>query len=970
MVKAFSYFLLLLLVLAAPLPALSEDVPPQQPVLRHEASMHTAAIQAVSVSTDGRFAVTGSDDKTARLWSLADGGLIKVFRLPVSANWGGRIFATTLSPDGQMVAVGGWDAHFALTGQGHYVYVFDVASAKLIRRLGPLPTAISRLAFSRDSTKLAAGLWGTGGLAVWQAPFTAPPFRDEFYTNLTGGLDFGPDGALAVASWDGDLRLYDSNLKLLARKAAPTKDWPASVAFSPDGSFLAVSYLYAKAVDYVSPKTLDFSVKASAASANFGIANIAWSRDGATLYAAGRYYSKQSAGAATRIFSVIAWTTTATALFDPPEGPHDTIVGMASLPQGGLIFGSLEPRWGIYDPTGKPLIIKAPVTAEMREKQGGNFWASPDGSAVWFGIGPGLGQPHLFDVTRLSFTSQPDRPQGFVSAIINTLPIENWYEFFSPLLNKTMLKPLEGQISRSLSVAPDNQSFVIGTDTTISRFTATGQLLWQIWPEGPTYGVNLTAQGNIIVAAVGDGTIRWYRASDGAELLAFFTHAPDRKWIAWTPKGYFAASPGGEDLNGWLVNGPDWDSTPDFFPLSRFRDQYYRPDIVQLVLKTMDEPQAITEANRIVAAATRDGKPPEVTGTGDIKDILPAVAEFAEDTIELETGSTDITVRYRLRSPSGRPITRVEVQIDGRPVTARAAVAIDAATGTETLSLSVPPRDSEIAIVPYVGDQPGLRAVLPVRWKGQAVLAKKPRLFALLVGISAYENTRLTLNYAAKDAEDLAAVLTAQQGTFYDSVDVKVLLDSDATEDAIEVELARLRKKAAPEDNVIVFMAGHGFTDAAQDFYFLPTTVDMAPDMLSATAIDGDIIRKNLSRIPGKVILFMDACHAGAGIEGNTSMVDMSGVASGLSDGAGVVMFASSAGREVSYESAEWGNGAFTSALLQILADPKAYGDDGKLSISELDEELTTRVERLTGGKQTPVMTKPGAIKRFFLAAL
>jgi hypothetical protein len=43
---------------------------------------------------------------------------------------------------------------------------------------------------------------------------------------------------------------------------------------------------------------------------------------------------------------------------------------------------------------------------------------------------------------------------------------------------------------------------------------------------------------------------------------------------------------------------------------------------------------------------------------------------------------------------------------------------------------------------------------------------------------------------------------------------------------------------------------------------------------------------------------------------------------------------------------------------------------DGKLSISELDEELTTRVEVLTDGKQTPVMTKPGAVKRFFLAAL
>ena len=65
---------------------------------------------------------------------------------------------------------------------------------------------------------------------------------------------------------------------------------------------------------------------------------------------------------------------------------------------------------------------------------------------------------------------------------------------------------------------------------------------------------------------IGDGTIRWYRASDGAELLAFFVHVPDKRWIAWTPSGYYAASPGGEDLIGWHVNGKTWDAPVDFFP--------------------------------------------------------------------------------------------------------------------------------------------------------------------------------------------------------------------------------------------------------------------------------------------------------------------------------------------------------------------------------------------------------------------
>ena len=149
-----------------------------------------------------------------------------------------------------------------------------------------------------------------------------------------------------------------------------------------------------------------------------------------------------------------------------------------------------------------------------------------DGAAVWYGLGAALENPHLFDVGRLSFLPQPTMPEGFVSATTNTLPVENWYEYASPLFNKTILQPVADQISRSLSIASDNQSFVIGTDTTISRFSSTGQLLWQIWPEGPAYGVNLTANDSIIVAAIGDGTIRWYRASDGVELLAFLLMYP------------------------------------------------------------------------------------------------------------------------------------------------------------------------------------------------------------------------------------------------------------------------------------------------------------------------------------------------------------------------------------------------------------------------------------------------------------
>ena len=115
--------------------------------------------------------------------------------------------------------------------------------------------------------------------------------------------------------------------------------------------------------------------------------------------------------------------------------------------------------------------------------------------------------------------------------------------------------------------------------------------LWHRPGPGVAWGVDFSADGEIVAVAYGDGTIRWLRWTDGAELLAFFVEPQSRKWVAWTP------SAGGEDLIGWHVNR-GWTQEADFFPASQFRAQYNRPDIVRLVLKTRDEAEAVRQANQ------------------------------------------------------------------------------------------------------------------------------------------------------------------------------------------------------------------------------------------------------------------------------------------------------------------------------------------------------------------------------------
>jgi hypothetical protein len=79
---------------------------------------------------------------------------------------------------------------------------------------------------------------------------------------------------------------------------------------------------------------------------------------------------------------------------------------------------------------------------------------------------------------------------------------------------------------------------------------------------------------------------------DGKELLAFFPHKDKKRWVIWTPKGYYDASPDGEDLIGWHVNkGKDKES--DFYPVSEFKHLFHRPDVIKNIFTTYDENEAV-----------------------------------------------------------------------------------------------------------------------------------------------------------------------------------------------------------------------------------------------------------------------------------------------------------------------------------------------------------------------------------------
>jgi hypothetical protein len=93
-----------------------------------------------------------------------------------------------------------------------------------------------------------------------------------------------------------------------------------------------------------------------------------------------------------------------------------------------------------------------------------------------------------------------------------------------------------------IAIASDIRHFVLCSRQNILYFDATGKEVWHHTAPG-AYGLaaNISADGRWVVAGFADGTIRWFRSTDGTEELALFMDADRKRWVLWTPSGFYDA---------------------------------------------------------------------------------------------------------------------------------------------------------------------------------------------------------------------------------------------------------------------------------------------------------------------------------------------------------------------------------------------------------------------------------------------
>lgn len=990
--KVGGFFILICLQLFFPGNVFSDS----DPFLVIESGMHVGPIFRIGSDENCKLIATASRDKTVRLWNppIEPGGspeLVHVLRAAIGKGNEGKFRSVAISPDGKLVAAGasGW----GLTrGGGPYIYIFSSETGEILKSLA-LADQPNDLDFSKDGSKLAVALWGGFGFKVWDTKKWNVIGGEEYSPNPGHGFDphsygltFDSKGRLYTVAYDGYLRRYiyngaldryipDSKFKL----RGPEK--PYALAIHPDDSMVAVTYNAKPS----SPQEHQFIevyltgdlergpiYKAIGQKASDVFLAVTWSPDGKRLFGGGKPENEGLEGH--NPYPLYFWRDPG---FETPEqlanslnfprvlranalqGPANTVIDLVPCGKKQIALGAYDPAFYVLEAEGNRLFGKRANRADMRGKLGADFTVSEDGNRIRFNMTFGGGPDDfvLFDLQAEQLSISPTKPQDLFPAetgeLINGLQVTNWNETTSPKLSDQELYLDEHEVSRSLANSPDKDMFVLGAEWSINLYDRHGTRVGRTDVPSVIWGVNIPRKADVIVAASGDGTVRWYRLPDFRELLALYVHPEDLRWIAWTPKGYYMTSVGGgrgEDLLGWHVNSA-CSHNAKFFEIHAFGEQFNRPDIVKKVLQVYDEEEAIIQAKSKNVERLNDET--------DIADYLPPIIEILAT--RYHDYDSQAEIKYKICSPSDLKVTKLEMFIDGNFFDLSNQKTIPQNINEEQ-TITIPfNKGSTVQMRAMAGHRKGILQSVLIESSIRKPL-KPLTLFVLAIGVSKYK-ILTGLNYADKDARDIAKVLyDLRSSELVEDVQYSLLLDDAANRDGIEKGFRDLvkaikdfqeRPGSSSSNNTvaIIFFSGHGTllgTPPNQVFYFLP--YETRPEFLAVDGLSQDYFNRKLNDITTwKKVLFIDACRNSSPTEGDNKNIIDDYVNLTVYGGLAPYFYTSTTRGDSSIECPKQENGCFTAALLEGLKGRADLMDPLNLiNTSELATYLNKQVEKLS----------------------
>ncbi|NES97446.1 MAG: WD40 repeat domain-containing protein, partial [Desertifilum sp. SIO1I2] len=179
---------------------------------------HGAEVLGVSWHPDAAVIVSGSTDKTVRLWTLN----------PIAA--GEAVDKIAFSSDGQLFASAGWEGEINIYTTKDQQLILQIPATEL--------SPISSLAFSRDRQYIAAS--GENLIQIWQVSNGQPVFTLQGHQDRVTTIQFSPNGQqLASGSEDATVKLWSVAEGRLLNTLTGHTDGVTSLSWKATGDLLA-----------------------------------------------------------------------------------------------------------------------------------------------------------------------------------------------------------------------------------------------------------------------------------------------------------------------------------------------------------------------------------------------------------------------------------------------------------------------------------------------------------------------------------------------------------------------------------------------------------------------------------------------------------------------------------------------------------------------------------------------------------
>jgi WD40 repeat protein len=669
--------------------------------LKLETGAHTARVNQLLATPDGRSLITAGGDKTIRVWDVESKTQTRMLLGEIGPGSHGSIQAMALSPNGKYLAALAWmypsgnfDAQYRQTD----VRFFEIATGNLQAGFR-FPGTLQDLDFSRDGKYLSV----TGN------PNDSRRGMVMVYESKTLLSGFGkkPVPVASATLYENDL--IPSYVRFVPEKvgkdgsyrlvAASWEHWrPNAPEYS--GRLFSFSLSSTKKLTKLFEKELDDQIAPDslAVGRQFSIVTAAALSEEKNK----KFYCYDHDGQL--VNAVDSETVPAPPAFSTDE--NQLIVGQREdkaliqvkvydvaygrFPLKSAYFGHDSEVWGVA------LLKDGTAVSAGGDQNAIHFWETKHMEGKFIAEVKGVGRVvHVVGISpddQIGFGMRDDlrlkngnivlqRVFDLRSMTLKSFPFQQAIDFRRA--QKTFgEKQLDfsDRFNWNLGLLPDMELFPLPTgewyNVSTFGFTERGSVVAgspdgkvRVAPRRPegTYQMserNLVgheaavldhaAGGRWLVTSGADQVLRLWFVDDveddtGEHLypaLNLFVGSDD-EWVIWSKSGYYTASQNGDQRFGYHINrGAEMEAL--YFPSDRFIKTFFRPDIIQAIFEHGSEARALDALGG--QGQSRDAI--------HVETILPPIVELAPNGIEVEPKKVTFKFSVEALNP-GAPVTRV-----------------------------------------------------------------------------------------------------------------------------------------------------------------------------------------------------------------------------------------------------------------------------------------------------------------------